>query len=593
MASPRALLLVSALCGLLLCASQPPSPAAGPTRSVAQSNGKPQPEKNQPAPLQFSVPPQLAPEPAYTTQPPPGLRGTLSPSGTAASGTLQKIVNEATISSGAVVVDPEQVVVKPPLLAALIRIDERLSPFQLDAGSQAEVGLRDVLKAALAGNLAIKISNTDFQTSKWAYYGSLGQFLPTLSNDINYSALNGHYVSPAGVEIKIKNPYLTTASGFTQPLFKGGSILFGALQSKHQYKAANYQLQSTTNDILFDTAKSYYNLAYNDVLLQIRVKAVEVAQGLVTVQQDLFENGVNTQLDVLQAKYELSDDRQKLINQQVERRQAAVGLATILNANTDVDLVLRDRLVSKTRLVDNHLLVGDLLKIAIDNRPELKHYEQLRLAAKDAIKVAQASLLPQVAGTGVIISSASNATSSTSLASTPLSASGAGIGSISGASGLPLTGSAGAKRSWTMRPLFEIGIDVSYNLGGMAVPEIAQVQSARWQARKAQLEFNQSLAKIYKEVRDSYLDGMSAEKLIAETTDAVKYAEEGLRVAVIRLEDGVGTYLELIQAQRNYTDALIAKANAIIKFNLAQAKLLHAMGRMTVDTMTATAPLKS
>ncbi len=509
---------------------------------------------------------------------------------------LQKVVTEATINSGAIIVDPEQVVVKPPLLTALIRLDKKLSPLRLDASSEHDIGLREVLSTALANNLTIKISHANMESSKWQYYGALGQFLPNLNNDVNYAGLNGHYASPAGVVIPIKNPFLTTSNSFTQYLFKGGSILYGALQNKHEYKASQYFLKGTTNDILLDATRLYYSLAYNDVMLQIRVKAVEVAQGLVVVQQDLFDNGVNTQLDVLQAKYELSADRQHLITQQVERRQSAVNLATALNADTDIDLLLRDRQVTKVRLIDNSLSAADLIKIAIDNRPELKRYEQLRLAAKDAVKVAQASLLPVVSATGSIIGSGTNGRSESSFLSsqqsTPLSSTGVGVGSISSAASLPLTNVSSGQTSWTMRSLFEIGVDVTYTLGGMAVPEIAQVQSARWQARKAQLDFNRNLAKIYQEVRDAYLSSMAAENLIIETTDAVRFAEEGLRVAVVRLKDGVGTYLELIQAQRNYTDALIAKANAIIKFNVAQAELLHSMGRMTLDTLTATTPLR-
>lgn len=551
---------------------------------------------NSTSPLELTAPPQPAPAPAFSTQAPPVLRGLNASGDATATDALQKVVTEATINSGAIIIDPEQVVVKPPLLSALIRLDKKLSPFQLDAGAQKEIGLREALASALSNNLTIKISHADMESSKWTYYGALGQFLPTLNNDINYSAINGNYVSPAGLVIPVKNPYLTTANNFTQYLFKGGSILYGALQNKHQYKAAQYQLKGTTNEILYESAKLYYNLAYNDVLLQIRVKAVEVSQGVVIVQQDLFDNGVNTQLDVLQAKYELSADRQKLIAQQVARRKAAVDLATLLYADTDTDLIIKDRQISKVRLVDSSLSAADLLKIAIDNRPELKRYDQLRLAAKDAVKVARAALLPVVTATGTIIGTGSYAQTENQLEqgsqNTPLSSSGSGIGAITSAQGLPLSNSSSGRKPWRMRPLFEIGVDFSYNLGGMGVPEMAQVQTARWQARKAQLDFNRNLSHIYAEVRDSYLSSMSAENLIAETTDAVKFAEESLRVAVVRLKDGIGTYLELTQAQRNYTDALINKANAIIKFNLSQAELLKALGRITVDTMTSNTPLR-
>jgi outer membrane protein TolC len=385
-------------------------------------------------------------------------------------------------------------------------------------------------------------------------------------------------------------------TGFTQYFFKGGSVIYGAAEAKHQYRAATAASKGTINDILNDTTQLYYDLVLADVLLQVQVKTVEVAKAFVIVQEDQFANGANTKLDVLQAKYELSKDRQGLISQQIKRRQAAVNLATILNFNPATDLVIGTKHVSKTRLVDEKLLPGDLIRIAIDHRPELKRFEELRLAAKDAVKVARAALLPTVAGMANIIGTGSRATSLSSTSSnqqTPLSGSGVGVGSASSGA-LPLApGPVGSARRFSTQSLGVIGVDVQYNLGGLGWTELAKVQAARYDARKAQLEFNRELTKIYQEVRDSYLQSLEAEQLIIETTDAVTYAEESLRVSEVRLKNGVATYLDLITAQRNYTAALTDKANAIIKFNVAQAAVVHAVGRATVDTLTATTPMRN
>src|SRR5262249_31733686 len=183
--------------------------------------------------------------------------------------------------------------------------------------------------------------------------------------------------------------------------------------------------------------------------------------------------GVNTQLDVLQAKYELSRDRQQLIAQQVARRQAAVNLATALNLNQGVDLALKNRSVAKVRLVDAGIQPAQLVSIAIDNRPELKRYEQLRLAAKDAIKVAMAPLAPQVSCIGNILGTGAKAVpvNINNLQQTPLSTSGNGIGAVSGSSGLPLVPGQASRRRWQVQPLYFIGIDIQWTLGGLAVQQ--------------------------------------------------------------------------------------------------------------------------
>lgn len=510
---------------------------------------------------------------------------------------LDDLAKEVSKSQGSIFVDAENVMVKPPLLKSLITLTDTVNPYQLDAGSAREVSLRQVLGQALGENLPIKISQADAMKEKWIYYGALSGFLPSLTNTLGFQGIKGNYVSPAGLAIPISNPYFSASSGFTQYLFKGGDILYTALQDKHNYKAARAQLKGTVNDILLKAADDYYDLVRSDVLLQIRIKAVEVSRALLTVNQDLFDNGVNTQLDVLQAKYQLSADRQHLIKQQVERRKKAVHLANTLNADTGVDLSVGSRMVSKQRLVDKVLKPADLLQIAIERRPELKKYDELRLAAKDAVKVARSTLLPSVAVTGNVIGTGSRATSlsnSGSTQQTSLSSNGLSAGAVSSSAGLPLAapGTASGTPHYTTRSLFTIGVGMEWNLGGMGIQQVAQVRASQYQARQAQLEFSKELERITKEVRDAYLSGISAENLIIETTDAVKYAEEGLRLAELRFQEGVGTYLDVINAQHDYTNSLIDKANALIDFNQSQVRLVHAIGVPNIDTLTAAVPMR-
>ena len=144
-----------------------------------------------------------------------------------------------------------------------------------------------------------------------------------------------------------------------------------------------------------------------------------------------------------------------------------------------------------------------------------------------------------------------------------------------------------------MHSLFVMGVDVQWNFGGLGIQQVSQINSARADARRASLEFNRALAGVYKDVRDAYLSSASAENLIIETTDAVNYGTEELRVAEVRLKDGIGTSLDVINAERDYINALISKANAIVQYDMSQSKLLHAIGRVSVDTLTSNVPLRN
>jgi outer membrane protein TolC len=503
----------------------------------------------------------------------------------------EDIRTEAQQTEGALFEGPDKVLVEKPPLKALIQLRATLSPYQLEGESEQPINLRDVLKLALENNLAIKISHSDQESSRWQYYGNLGGFLPDLDNSFAYQGITGSLASPFGVIAPVRSPFLVIPNSLSYYFFQGGKVLFGAIQGKHKYRAAQEGLKGTTNDVLYEATKLYYQLVLNDVLLQVRIKSVETSDSLLTQNQNRFQNGANTKLDVLQSRTLLSRDKQNLITQQIARRKSAIDLATALNVDPAVDYISSARNIRKIVLVDPSVSVPQLVRIAIDTRPELKRYEQLRLAAKAAIKVAVAPLLPTVQGLGLLATTGAKVSPSSTILQSSSSTT-ITPGPLGVSSAVPIGSSSTGREKFTMTELYTLGINVEWKLGGMGTIDAANVQSAKWQARKAQLEFNQELAKIYQEVREAYLDSLEAENEISQTTDTVNSSRQQLDVANDRLQQGVGTDIDAVNAQRDYTSALVDKANAIVKYNVAQADLLKAIGRISTSSLTSSVPLR-
>lgn len=534
-----------------------------------------------------------------TQNPPPGAINQYSNSeaqrkNNSLSTPLDEIRFRSIESSGTIFVDPEKISIKAPLLSALISLNSKMSPYELDAASGKGITLKDTLLTALQNNLDIRISRDQTKIKRWQYLGNLTNFLPGIDNTISFQGLQGSIANPAGVALPLTNPFLTMGTELRQPLFTGGNLFYSAMQAKHEYKASDFALKGSTNDILYQATKLYYGLLEDEVLLQIRIKALEVSDGLVVLNEDLFEGGVVTKVDLLQARTQRSKDRQNLINQQIDRRKAAVNLSSALNVDTAIDLSAANKFVAKTRLIDENTEIAELLRIAVDSRPELKQYDQLRKAAKDAIKVARAALLPHVNMTGAILGTGSRVSplnGSSSVFTSVLSGGGSVAGPVSSGS-IPLSNTGEGARTFVNKALFILGVEVSLPLRGIGLTDAANIQTARMQARRVESEFSRVLVRIYQEVRNAYLEVMDAENLIRETTDQVIFAEEQLAVAEYRLRNGVGTNLDVINAQRDYTGSLVDKAKAIIKFNTAEAQLLHATGRISVDTLTAEVPIR-
>ena len=100
----------------------------------------------------------------------------------------------------------------------------------------------------------------------------------------------------------------------------------------------------------------------------------------------------------------------------------------------------------------------------------------------------------------------------------------------------------------------------------------------RAQLRKYQSVATQIADSIRLEVHNDYIDFRTAEENISTTKIAVARAEEDYHLAQIRYTEGVGTNLEVIDAQEKLTQARTNYFSAFYSYYVAKASLEKAMG---------------
>ena len=131
---------------------------------------------------------------------------------------------------------------------------------------------------------------------------------------------------------------------------------------------------------------------------------------------------------------------------------------------------------------------------------------------------------------------------------------------------------------------------MNWLLGGAGLHDAGNVLAAKMRARQALLESREELLKISAQVREAYLETRAAETEIDVTSEAVAAATEQLRMANVRLTHQIGTNLEVIQAERDYIDAMSRRIEAFVAFKKSQARLLHATGLISIETLTSDKP---
>lgn len=498
----------------------------------------------------------------------------------------------------------EEIDLKLPSRSELMPVGANLPVIRLEARYNQPVGLKDVVNFAALYNLDIGISREQMRQQKWLLVGALGRFAPDALMSYRTQFQSGSSLIGGILPVSFSTPNANANAGFRYYGAQGGRILFGALQQKHNFLASKSNVRRTSNDILRDVARQYYELVRAQSFLEIRVRAVETSRAQLVLNKQLENAGTGTYFNVLQADTQLAQDELQLLRQEVLFRTSAIALARLLNMDMSANLMTVDTKVQKVRLIDPSMDINALMRIAIKYRPELKQFEELRLAARRNIQVQAAPLYPQMqffgsyTGNGATLGPG-NRVQPGQFSLVPLTSQGPISGGSGGGSGSGGGGGGGlvfpAGAAFTpasiqrrqMRLSYQIGIQVDWNYFNLGIPDLSNVQAARHNARVALLQANQQFLNVLEQVRTSYLTSLIAEREVDVTSRAVASSSEQLRLARVRLANGVGTNIDVLQAQQVWTNSLINKADAILRFNVAQVVLLHDIGVISTDTLTS------
>ncbi len=474
----------------------------------------------------------------------------------------------------------EQIVIHKPKLEALVTVSRRLNPYALDSDKSQGITLSDVLKTTVARNLDISIAGLDTRINKSNFWGATGKFLPDIKMGYNYQYLKGKAGIPLGNTgvgpVNFDTPFIIASSAFTYHVYRGGSILYGALQQSNLFKASRFAQRTTISDALLNTTRLYYDLVLNEALLQIRIRAVDVSKEQLQVSQNLVQSGRGTNLDLFQSETQLSSDTQNLIDQQVARRISAIKLADFLNVDQGTDLVPVDDVIATKRLISDNMTVPHLVGLAVSNRPELKDRNEQALAAKKQIVIASAPLQPRLdfTGTAYGIGQTLSKQTTTELIYNPN-----GNGQILTEHG-----------QRQLANLYSLGLNATWNFGALGTTDMANIYTAKLQTREAYLKLDRERNLVIDQARQAYLLSLSAARKLEEANKQVKSATEELRLSRLRFENGLSKNIDVLKAQQDYTNALIIKAQAIINYNVAQAQLVHDVGLTSVETLTRSLP---
>jgi len=397
--------------------------------------------------------------------------------------------------------------------------------------------LEECIAIALEAQPKIQATLYDYAAARYRVTQALAPLLPQLSGLV--SASQTQVTSPSATTGKVSTSSSRLADNFlaqmqlSQLLFDFGKNLAATEAARKLAEVAVEDVELQRQLISLAVKEAYTNILFAGRLIRVQDQAVQRAELNLRSAKGFFEVGTRPKSDVARAEVDVANARVDLIRARNALRTARVALNTAMAIDVDTPTEVQDNLVFEAANLDRAQLRGEALR----SRPEYRQ-SKLRVSAAEATeRQTFRDFFPDISGNG----------------------------SYGGTQPQ-------LNENWTL------GLSLSWTLfdGGNRVARYheakANLEGARQRVKSTELDIIQNVEQAEIAVEEAQERIQAAQALVAS-------AQENFRLAQGRFDAGVGTILELTDAQLALTQAQNTEAQALADYRIALARLDRAVGR--------------
>lgn len=390
-----------------------------------------------------------------------------------------------------------------------------------------ELTLEESIELALNNNQSIKISAADNEAAKWAVNEAQGMknFSIDLTHVDSWSDM-GDYTSD-----KFSNKISASI-----PIYSGGKLESNINKAKIGAEVGILNVDNTKQQVKLDATKGYFAILQSTNTVQVYQESVNMLEGHLKNVNAQYAVGTVAKSDVLRSEVELANAQQDLIIAQNNYDLAMSNFNNIVGLPLDTVVNIRDEL----KYAQYELSLTDSIAYALSHRPDGIAAQKQIDAAKESVDMAKAGQRPTVA---------------------------LGVANEWYEDKFP----GNDNSNW------QVGITTEWNVfdGNVTRAQIKQAEAAMLKSTETA---KQKQDGIQLEVRQAYLNMNEAEKRIQTSQVAVDKAQEDFKIAQVRYSAGVGTNLDVIDAQVALTKAQTNYIQSLYDYNTSKASLDKAMG---------------
>lgn len=409
-----------------------------------------------------------------------------------------------------------------------------------DAAPRGALELPDVVNLALCNNPQTRAAWASSRAQAAQVGVTQGGYLPNVS-----VSASGNRSSPGTNQrsVGLTLSYL---------LFDFGTRAANLENARQLLAAASATQDSTVQAVFLLAVQAFYQTQATQAALDAALESERAAKESFAAAEARYLAGSATPADKLQAQTAYSQATLNRITADGNLKKTRGGLANIIGLDANLNVALAD---ANTQAVPASFDgdVNALIEAAKRLRPDL-------IAAAAQVKAAEASAdAARAAGKpSISLTASTNQTSSSGISSNDSS----------------------------------VGISVSMPLFSGFAPTY-RIRAAEAQVEASQAQMERVRLQVALDVWNAYQNLITATQSLRTTADLLNSAEQSERVALGRYQAGVGSILDVLNAQSALASARQQRIQSTFDWNVSRATLAQAMGNLDenlVQTMAPAAP---
>ncbi|MBE7703332.1 MAG: TolC family protein [Cyanobacteria bacterium SIG28] len=440
------------------------------------------------------------------------------------------------------------------------------------------LSIDECVNYAIAHNPNLAVAVQRVEVAKSGIGQQKANFAPRLTARVNYNHLGNKGTRIANTH----NNSLGFTAGISQLIWDFGRTTAKIDMAKYDVLSAQYDYDYDVLNVVYDVKINYYKVLMALANLDIYEQNVRINNLNYERTNAMFEEGLKSKIDVVNAQVNLADAKIQLVNGQNTLATAVIDLKNAMYytesqnfivTNTENFGFLKADYRKKMREIDNikplniakknsdglimltsgiehndiiqdyqlnpfKLAMQDAVDKALEDRPDLKSNRMLSKVQEYSLKAIKRQYAPEITG-------------DVSWGYT--------------------------KNESTYTSPFQVG--ASMGLGSLN-PVGIHYQVKEGEAMLDIANHNVNIAKtdIFWEVQANYINMRQLERKIPLMNEKVKATLENFELADGRYSVGLNNYVELQDALTNYNNSQLSFVQAVFEYNVARETLLKSMG---------------